>query len=112
MLKLRKSDQSKIKAAISNNLLMKKGSQPLNKPNAGSIFKNPEGTAAWKLIDSIGMRGAKTGGAIVSEKHTNFIVNNGDATAGDVISLIRQIGSKVEKEKGITLELEIRIVGT
>ncbi|MDD5434192.1 MAG: UDP-N-acetylmuramate dehydrogenase [Nitrospira sp.] len=111
VLKLRKREQTEIKTTISSNLLMKKGSQPLNKPNCGSIFKNPEGTAAWELIDSIGMRGAHTGGAIVSEKHTNFIINNGNANARDVISLIRQIGSRVEKEKGITLELEVRIVG-
>ena len=111
VLKLKKGDQNKIKEAIRNNLLMKKGAQPLNKPNAGSIFKNPYGSAAWKLIESVGMRGAQAGGAIVSEKHTNFIVNNGNANARDVITLIRQIGSRVEKEKGITLELEVRIVG-
>lgn len=111
VLKLMKGDQHKIKEAVRNNLLMKKGSQPLTKPNAGSIFKNPYGSPAWTLIDSVGMRGAKAGGAIVSEKHTNFILNNGNANARDVISLIRQIGSRVEKEKGITLELEVRIVG-
>ncbi|MBI5193446.1 MAG: UDP-N-acetylmuramate dehydrogenase [Nitrospirae bacterium] len=111
LLKLKKGDQNKIKEAVRNNLLMKKGSQPLTKPNAGSIFKNPYEGAAWKLIDSVGMRGVTAGGAIVSEKHTNFILNNGSANARDVITLIRQIGSRVEKEKGITLELEVRIVG-
>lgn len=111
VLKLRTGDQVKIKSAIKNNLLTKKTSQPISKPSAGSIFKNPEGMKVWTLIDSVGMRGVQAGGAMVSEKHTNYIVNKGNASARDVISLIRQIGSKVEQERGITLELEVRIVG-
>ncbi|OGW42211.1 MAG: UDP-N-acetylenolpyruvoylglucosamine reductase [Nitrospirae bacterium RBG_16_43_11] len=111
VLRLRKGDKEKIEKTVQENLLMKKKSQPLNKPSAGSIFKNPGSTRAWELIDSVGMRGASVGGACVSPVHANFIVNTGRATAGDVISLIRQIGSRVEKDTGITLELEVKIVG-
>ena len=111
VLRLRKGDKEKIEKTVQENLLRKKKSQPLNKPGAGSIFKNPGSTRAWELIDSVGMRGASVGGACVSPVHANFIVNNGKATAGDVISLIRQIGSRVEKDTGITLELEVKIVG-
>lgn len=111
VLRLRKGDKEKIEKTVQENLLRKKKSQPLNKPSAGSIFKNPGSTRAWELIDSVGMRGASVGGACVSPVHANFIVNNGKATAGDVISLIRQIGSRVEKDTGTTLELEVKIVG-
>ncbi len=111
VLRLRKGDKEKIERAVQENLLKKKKSQPLNKPSAGSIFKNPDDIRAWELIDKAGMRGASAGGACVSPVHANFIVNNGKATAGDVISLIKQIGRKVEKDMGTTLELEVKIVG-
>ena len=112
VLRLQKGDRGKIETRMKENLLRKKESQPLSKPSAGSIFKNPDWTKAWKLIDSAGMRGTTIGGATVSTLHANFIINNGNATAGDVISLIRRIGKKVERETGATLELEVRIVGT
>ncbi len=112
VLRLRKGDKEKIEKTVQENLLRKKKSQPLNKPSAGSIFKNPGSTRAWELIDSVGMRGASVGGACVSPVHANFIVNTGRATAGDVISLIRQIGSRVEKDTGTTLELEVKIIGS
>ncbi len=108
---LQRGDTEKIRATMKGHLLRKKETQPVGTPNAGSVFKNPEGMQAWKLIDSVGMRGASTGKATVSERHTNFIINNGGAKARDVLSLIRLIGSKVERETGVTLELEVRIVG-
>lgn len=111
VLKLQRGETEKIRAEIKKNLLRKKETQPVGKPNAGSIFKNPEVIKAWKLIDSVGMRGASVGNASVAEGHANFIINNGGANAGDVLSLIRLIGSKVEKETGITLELEVKVVG-
>jgi len=111
VLRLQHGDPERIERTIEENLQRKKKAQPTGKPNAGSIFKNPEGMKAWELIDSVGMRGAFIGGASVSSRHTNFIVNNGGANAKDVLSLIRLIGRKVEKETGITLELEVRIVG-
>lgn len=112
VLRLSKGDPEKIKKTIEENILRKRMSQPLSKPSAGSIFKNPNGTRAWELIDSAGMRKASAGGASVSPLHANFIVNNGNATAGDVVSLIKQIGRKIEKDTGKTLELEVRIVGS
>lgn len=85
--------------------------QPLNLPNAGSIFRHPPGQFAGKLIENCGLKGASVGGAAVSEKHAGFIVNRGDATAKDVLELIRLIRERVFRETGITLECEIRIVG-
>ena len=111
VLRLQRGDSEKIGMTIRENLLRKKETQPVGTPNAGSIFKNPEAMPAWKLIDSVGMRGASMGKAAVSERHTNFIINRGGANAKEVLSLIRRIGSKVERERGITLELEVRIVG-
>ena len=111
VLKLQRGDSEKIGMTIRENLLKKKETQPVGTPNAGSIFKNPDEIPAWKLIDSVGMRGASTGKAVVSERHTNFIINRGGANANEVLSLIRRIGSKVEREAGVTLELEVRIVG-
>lgn len=111
VLRLRKGDPEEIRKTVEDNILRKRESQPLSKPSAGSIFKNPSGTLAWKLIDSAGMRNASAGGASVSRLHANFIVNNGTATADDVLSLIRQIKQKIEKDTGTTLELEVKVVG-
>lgn len=111
VLRLQRGNSEKIGMTIRENLMKKKETQPVGTPNAGSIFKNPEGISAWQLIDSVGMRGAAMGKAVVSEQHTNFIINRGGANAKDVLSLIRRIGSKVEREAGVTLELEVRIVG-
>src|SRR3990172_2726020 len=112
VLRLNKGDPEKIKKTVEENISRKRMSQPLSKPSAGSIFRNPNGKRAWELIDSAGMRKAVSGGASVSPLHANFIINNGNATAGDVISLIKQIGRKIEKDTGTTLELEVKIVGT
>jgi len=112
VLRLNKGDPEKIKKTVEENISRKRMSQPLSKPSAGSIFRNPNGKRAWELIDSAGMRKASAGGASVSPLHANFIINNGNATAGDVISLIKQIGRKIEKDTGTTLELEVKIVGT
>lgn len=112
VLNLQRGDMEKIETTIKENLLRKRETQPAGRPNAGSIFKNPEGMEAWKLIDSVGMRGASIGKASVSERHANFIVNDGGAKAADVLSLIRLIGSKIENELGVTMELEVRIVGS
>lgn len=112
VIRLRIGDPDKIKKTVEENILRKRTSQPLSKPSAGSIFKNPDGMRAWELIDKAGMRNASEGGASVSALHANFIVNNGNATAGDVLSLIRQIEKKIEKDTGTTLELEVKIVGS
>lgn len=112
VLRLKRGDTEKIRNTIKDNLIRKKNSQPLDKHSAGSVFKNPTGMRAWQLIDSVGLRGTCIGDASISERHPNFIVNNGGAKARDVLSLIRKIGQKVENKTGITLELEVKIVGT
>ncbi len=86
--------------------------QPLGLPNAGSVFRNPEGDHAARLIESCGLKGHAIGGARVSDKHANFIVNpDGTATAADVEALIEHVRSVVRRRTGIDLEPEVRIIG-
>ena len=80
-------------------------------PNSGSIFKNPKGDSAGRLIESSGLKGCSMGGAGVSIKHANFIVNKGNASAKDVIKLIEHIQTVVEEKTGTKLEQEIVIIG-
>lgn len=93
-------------------LLQKRvASQPLQFPNAGSVFRNPEGDHAARLIESAGLKGFAIGGALVSPKHANFIVNNGEASAGDIESLIDHVHATVLAKTGVDLVREVRIVG-
>lgn len=85
--------------------------QPLNFPSAGSVFKRPEGHFAGALIEQAGLKGATVGGAQVSEKHAGFIVNIGEATAGDILALIEQVQCRVFEQHGVRLETEVRIIG-
>lgn len=94
------------------DLLIKRNqSQPLNLPNSGSIFKNPPGSFAGKLIEEAGLKGTRRGKAQISEKHGNFIVNTGGATANDVLELIRLARTSVKNKFGITLEPEVKLLG-
>ncbi len=86
-------------------------SQPLQLPNAGSVFRNPPGGHAAKLIEGCGLKGKSIGGAQVSEKHANFIVNTGEATAADIESLIVEVQAVVQQKTGVALQCEVRIVG-
>ncbi len=86
-------------------------SQPLQQPNAGSVFRNPPGNHAAKLIEGCGLKGKRIGGAQVSEKHANCIVNVGDATAADIEGLIGEVRATVLRQTGIELHPEVRIVG-
>ena len=86
-------------------------SQPRNMPTAGSIFKNPKGTPAGQLIDELGLKGHRIGNARVSEKHGNFIVNEGDATAAEVLALMAFIRDEVYEKRGIQLTPEVHIIG-
>lgn len=86
-------------------------SQPLQQPNAGSVFRNPPGDHAARLIQSCGLKGRQVGGAQVSEKHANFIVNAGNATAADIESLINEVQAIVRQQTGVELHPEVRIVG-
>jgi UDP-N-acetylmuramate dehydrogenase len=89
----------------------RKETQPLFQPSAGSIFKNPEGQPAGKLIEAVGLKGLRRGDAMVSPLHANFIVNVGAAQARDVLGLIGLIRKRVYQEKGTMLELEVQIIG-
>ena len=93
------------------NISKRKSKQPLDLPSAGSTFKRPEGYYAGALIQECGLKGAKIGGAMVSEKHAGFIVNAGNATAQDTASLIHLIKNQVYKKRGILLECEIKPLG-
>jgi UDP-N-acetylmuramate dehydrogenase len=86
-------------------------SQPLRTPTGGSTFKNPEGARAWELIDRAGCRGLKRGGAQVSEKHCNFLIKTGGATAADLESLGEEVRRRVKEATGVTLDWEIRRIG-
>jgi len=86
-------------------------SQPLNLPNAGSVFRNPPGDHAARLIEACGLKGRRIGGAQVSEKHANFIVNIGDATATEIERLIQEVRQTVRQKTGVDLHPEVRIVG-
>jgi UDP-N-acetylmuramate dehydrogenase len=90
-------------------LLLKSRSQPIDRPSAGCIFKNPQGSSAGALIDSSGLKGLVRGSARVSRRHANFIVHDGRATSQDVVSLIREVQIQVADRTGIELELEVRV---
>ncbi len=89
----------------------RENNQPTGVKTAGSTFKNPHGLQAWALIDKAGFRGYRRGGAMVSEKHTNFLINLGDATAKDIESLGEEIREKVWNDTGVELEWEIKKLG-
>lgn len=110
-LRLRWDPKSRIDSVVKDSLLRRKATQPLALPNAGCVFKNPGGDPAGLLIEAAGLKGAQVGDAQVSILHANFIVNRGRATARDVLSLIRKVGQTVEQTSGVTLQLEVRIVG-
>ena len=100
-----------IRGKMEANLTNRRKSQPLNAPSCGSVFKNPEGVSVARLVEEVGLKGARMGGAQVSEKHANFIVNEGNATAQDVKSLIELIQVRVYQQYGVQLQPEVRFVG-
>lgn len=110
-LRLQQGERDAIAAAMYASYQRRQQTQPLWLPNAGSIFKNPPGVAAARLIDALGLKGMRIGGAMVSPVHANFLVNVDRATAADVEALIALIQERVQRAYGITLEPEIRIVG-
>ncbi|MBI5430242.1 MAG: UDP-N-acetylmuramate dehydrogenase [Nitrosomonadales bacterium] len=110
-LEFAKSDGDVARQEIKVLLAKRIASQPLNLPNAGSVFRNPPGDHAARLIQQCGMKGRRIGGAQVSEKHANFIVNTGDATAADIENLIVEVQAEVERQAGVKLQCEVRIIG-
>ena len=97
--------------AMKEMLERRKNTQPLGLPSCGSVFRNPPGDHAARLIESCGLKGCRIGDAEVSEKHANFIINRGDATAQDIENLILHVQQTVEDTTGIQLIPEVRIVG-
>jgi UDP-N-acetylmuramate dehydrogenase len=89
----------------------REATQPVKSRTGGSTFKNPPGHKAWQLIDEAGCRGLKVGGAQVSEKHTNFLINTGDATGADIEALGEEVRARVKAKSGVMLEWEIKRVG-
>lgn len=109
-IKIKKGNIENIKELIHERTLKRIETQPLNFPSCGSVFRNPENTAAGKLIDDIGLKGYEIGGAKISEKHANFIINNNNATSKDIISLIKFIKKEIKKNYDIDLVLEQEII--
>lgn len=103
-------DGAKIAARMDEIARARDESQP-RKRTGGSTFKNPPGTSAWELIERTGCRGLRRGGAVVSDKHCNFLVNTGDATAADVEALGEEVRRRVAEATGVALEWEIRRIG-
>ncbi len=109
--KLPKGDSAKSRSIIRQLLEQRIAAQPLAQPNAGSVFRNPPGDHAARLIEASGIKGHAIGGAMISGKHANFIVNRGKATAADIEALIDLAANSVREKFGIELEREVRIIG-
>ncbi|NNC71804.1 MAG: UDP-N-acetylmuramate dehydrogenase [Sphingomonadaceae bacterium] len=104
-------DPAKIGAEMDRIAAEREASQPLRSRTGGSTFKNPDGGKAWQLVDEAGCRGLQIGGAQVSEKHTNFLLNTGDATSADIEELGEEVRRRVREHSGIELQWEIQRVG-
>lgn len=109
-LKLHKGDKDEILEKILKRKLRRMEAQPLEYPSAGSVFRNPEGMYVGKLIEDVGLKGYRLGGAMVSLKHANFIINYDNATGKDIVNLINKIKEKVKKEYDVDLILEQIII--
>jgi UDP-N-acetylmuramate dehydrogenase len=109
--KLERGEYGQIKEAIDDLQGKRRDKQPLEFPSAGSTFKRPEGYFAGKLIEDSGLKGVQLGGAQVSQKHSGFIINTGNATAGDVLALIAHVQKTVFDKFGVELHTEVRIIG-
>lgn len=108
----REGDPAAIQAEMDRISASRENSQPLRSKTGGSTFKNPDGHKAWQLVDAAGCRGLSLGGAQVSEKHTNFLINTGSATSADIEALGEDVRRRVRENSGVTLEWEIQRVGT
>ena len=104
-------DRVKIASQMDDIQNAREATQPIRTRTGGSTFKNPPGQKAWELIDAAGCRGLSIGAAQVSEKHTNFLVNTGGASARDIEALGEEVRRRVKADSGVTLEWEIRRIG-
>lgn len=110
-LQLQSGDVEAGQARIKELLAKRGATQPTTQASCGSVFRNPEGDYAARLIEQCGLKGTCIGGACVSDKHANFIVNTGNATAADIESLIEKVARTVQKECGVSLVHEVHIIG-
>jgi UDP-N-acetylmuramate dehydrogenase len=110
-LRLTKGDGAQAAENVKALLQKRSETQPIGLPSGGSVFRNPPGDHAGRLIESAGLKGFSLGGAQVSEKHANFIVQHGKATAADIENLIKQVAEAVKAKHNIQLETEVRILG-
>ncbi len=110
-LALTPDDAGRVHERMRKGWEARKASQPLDKPSAGSVFKNPPGDFAGRLIEAAGLKGYRVGGAMVSGKHANFIVNTGGARADDVLAVMKEAERRVYETSGARLEREIKLVG-
>jgi UDP-N-acetylmuramate dehydrogenase len=109
--RLKRGSAAESRGRITELLKRRIATQPLGEPNAGSVFRNPEGDYAARLIEACGLKGHAIGGAAISDKHANFIVNRGGARAADIEALILLAERSVKEKFGVVLEREVRIVG-
>ena len=110
ILKLRTGNKEMLAEIIKDRKLKRKKSQPLEYPSAGSVFRNPEGLFAGKLIEELNLKGYQIGGAKISEKHANFIINTGGAKASDIKEIIDVVKEKVKEKYNINLHVEQRLI--
>ena len=106
---MQKADKEEIKAKMDDYMSRRRDKQPLEYPSAGSTFKRPEGNFAGALIEQCGLKGTSVGGAEISIKHAGFVINKGGATCKDVLDLCKKVADTVKAEKGIDLEMEVRV---
>lgn len=110
-LRLERGDAGESTRRIRDLLKRRSDTQPMGQASCGSVFRNPPGDFAARLIEASGLKGRRIGGACVSDKHANFIVNTGGATAADIESLLREVTETVERLQGVRLITEVKIVG-
>jgi UDP-N-acetylmuramate dehydrogenase len=106
-----RAEPAAIQAEMDRISASREASQPLRSKTGGSTFKNPPGAKAWELVDQAGCRGLQLGGAQVSEKHTNFLINTGEATSSEIEALGEEVRRRVKAKSGVELEWEIQRVG-
>ena len=111
LLEIGISTREIVRAEVDRILARRAGTQPLNVPSCGSVFKNPPGDHAGRLIESVGLKGHRIGGAQISPIHANFIANTGNASAADVLALIETVRAKVREQTGFRLETEVHVLG-
>ena len=109
-IKLEYGNHDEIDCKIKDNLLKRKNSQPLEYPSAGSVFRNPEGNYAGKIIEKLGLKGKNIGGAEISTKHANFIINKNNASSSDILNLIKLVQKEAKDKYKIDLKLEQQLV--